>query len=159
MSPDGRYVAAGGELAVGIWDLETRQEVARFAPDDGITAVAFSPDGDYVITGGGLTARVWQVSTGQEIARILHERVLSVAFSSDGEYALSGSSFDTVRVWKWRPEDLIADACSRLTRNLTRMEWQQYIGDALPYQAVCPDFPIEPEPIPLLHTTTPTVVP
>ena len=26
LSPDGRYVAAGRELAVGIWDLETRQK-------------------------------------------------------------------------------------------------------------------------------------
>jgi hypothetical protein len=31
-----------------------------------------------------------------------------------------------------------------MTRNLTRAEWQQYIGDALPYQAVCPNLPIEP---------------
>ncbi len=46
----------------------------------------------------------------------------------------------------WRPEDLIADARARVTRNLTRAEWQQYTGDALLYQAVCPNFPIEPEP-------------
>ncbi len=43
------------------------------------------------------------------------------------------------------PEELISDACSRVTRNLTRAEWNQYIGDALPYQAVCPNLPIEIE--------------
>jgi len=28
-------------------------------------------------------------------------------------------------------------------RNLTRAEWKQYIGDALPYQAVCPNLSID----------------
>jgi hypothetical protein len=51
-----------------------------------------------------------------------------------------------------------APACSRLTRNLTRMEWHQYIGAALPYQAVCPDLPVEPEPLPMLPIT-PTATP
>jgi hypothetical protein len=31
-----------------------------------------------------------------------------------------------------------------MARNLTRAEWQQYIGDALPYQAVCAGLPVEP---------------
>jgi len=38
-----------------------------------------------------------------------------------------------------------------MTRNLTRLEWDQYIGDVLPYQAVCENLPIESEET----TTTP----
>jgi hypothetical protein len=56
----------------------------------------------------------------------------------------SGGGYDA-HVWLYLPEDLITEACSRVTRNLTRAEWAQYIGDALPYQAVCPNLPIEPE--------------
>jgi len=56
----------------------------------------------------------------------------------------------------YRSEDLITDACSRVTRNLTRAEWAQYISDALPYQAVCPNLPIEPEVTPTpIPTSTP----
>jgi hypothetical protein len=51
-------------------------------------------------------------------------------------------------VWVYRPDDLITEACSRATRNLTQAEWKQYIGDALPYQAVCPNLPIESESTP-----------
>jgi hypothetical protein len=54
----------------------------------------------------------------------------------------------------YRPEDLITDACSRMERNLTRDEWDQYIGNILPYQAICPNLPIEPG-----VTSTPTVSP
>jgi hypothetical protein len=34
----------------------------------------------------------------------------------------------------WQLDDLITNACAYLPRNLTRVEWEQYIGDALPYQ-------------------------
>jgi hypothetical protein len=39
-----------------------------------------------------------------------------------------------------------------MTRNLTQTEWKKYIGDALPYQAVCENLPIEPE---VTATSTP----
>jgi hypothetical protein len=35
-----------------------------------------------------------------------------------------------------------------MPRNLTRAEWKQYIGDAMEYQAVCENLPIELEPAP-----------
>jgi hypothetical protein len=58
-------------------------------------------------------------------------------------------NFDCVqgyaRVWEWQADDLIANACATMPRNLTLAEWQQYIGDALPYQATCENLPIEPE--------------
>ncbi len=75
-----------------------------------------------------------------------HERtVWAVAFGLDGKLVASGSLDRTVRVWRWQPRDLIATATTFLPRNLTRAEWKPYIGDALPYQAVCPGLPVEPE--------------
>jgi WD40 repeat protein len=113
-----------------------------------VSSVAFSSDSKYVISGSvDNTARVWEIATGTEVARMIHEGyVSSVAFSPDGQYAISGGVDNTVRVWIWHPEDLIAYVCSQMTRNLTRAEWNQYIGDASPYQAVCPNLPIELEP-------------
>ncbi len=154
-SPDGRYVVSGsGDNTARVWEASTGKEISRMTHDDAVSSVAFSPDGKYVVSGSwDNTARVWEASTGKEISRMTHDvGVLSVAFSPDGKYVVSGSGDNTVRVWIYRPDDLIADACFRVTRNLTRAEWDQYIGDALPYQAVCPNLPIEPESTP---TTTP----
>jgi len=39
-----------------------------------------------------------------------------------------------------RPDDLIADACSRLKQNLTAQQWKQYLGDE-PYRKTCPNLP------------------
>ncbi len=66
---------------------------------------------------------------------------------------VSGSADNTVRIWEWQPNDLIDTACHNVGRNLSRAEWKQYIGDALPYptnqkDAPCPNRRIEPEATP-----------
>ena len=44
--------------------------------------------------------------------------------------------------FRW-PDDLIAGACSRLTRNLTYEEWQRYLPDE-PYRKTCENIPVHP---------------
>ena len=107
-----------------------------------VRAVTLSPDGRWVasVSFDG-TVRVWEAATGEEVARMVHEwTVLAVAFSPDGRWVASGSADHTVRVWLWRPEDLIAEACTRLPRNLTQEEWRRYMGD-IPYHKTCPNLP------------------
>jgi uncharacterized delta-60 repeat protein len=156
-SPDGKYVVSGcADGTARVWEAATGKEIAHMTHDSFVNSVAFSPDGKFVVSGSyDHTARVWETATGQEVARMTYDgSVASVTFSPDGKYVVSGGcdqlqsdnpcTQGSARVWIYRPEDLIADACSRVTRNLTRAEWQQYIGDALPYQAVCPNLQIEP---------------
>jgi len=146
-SPDGKYVVSGSfDDTARVWEASTGKEIARMTHDGHVSSVAFSPDGKYVLSIiADNTACVWEASTGREIARKTHDgEVSSVAFSPDGKYVVSGSLDNTARVWVWQAQDLIANACVYIPRNLTRVEWDQYIGDALPRQAICPNLPIEP---------------
>jgi WD40 repeat protein len=89
--------------------------------------------------------------TGKEIARMTHDDIVnSVSFSPDGRYVLSTDNSHITLTWIYRPEDLIALACSHVTRNLDKEEWRRYVGDAPPYpstqqDAPCPGVPIEIE--------------
>jgi len=159
-SPDAKYVASGGyDNTIRVWETLTGKEIVRLTHDHYVSSIAFSPDGKYVISAGGDSnaVRVWDARTGQEIARTMHEGgVHSIVFSPNGRLVASGGNDNIARIWQYRPSDLIAEACLLSTRNLTQAEWKQYIGNALPYQAVCPNIPIELTPAPIPNTTPTT---
>jgi WD40 repeat protein len=65
-SPDGRYLAeqvtlAGG-AAVVLWDVQTRQEVRRFAGMTGGLAASWSPDGAWLATTDGSATLLWRAT-------------------------------------------------------------------------------------------------
>jgi len=125
-----RAIAGLANVPIKIVDDEV---VVRF-PQPTLT-----PDGRYMAVRSGNFALVKKVVSGQEIVSIPHEPdLVSVIFSPDGKYLVTDScSFTSdnryVRFWLWRSQDLIEDACSRLSRNLTHQEWQRYLPDE-PYR-------------------------
>ena len=75
------------------------------------------------------TARIWDLASGQEVSRLSHENsnVADVGFSSDGRYVATAGSDHAARVWLGKPEDLIREATSRLSRNLSAEAWEKYL--------------------------------
>jgi WD40 repeat protein/Flp pilus assembly protein TadD len=153
-SPDGKYLAtASDDNSARVWEAISGREVTRMNHEDCVTAVAFSPDGEYLATGTeDNTARVWQRIGGEEVARISYKEVAlmshedwvrSVAFSPDGRYLATASDDGTAEVWFLESENLISEAYSRLSRNLTYQEWQRHLPDN-PYRKTCPNLPIHP---------------
>ena len=96
------------------------------------TSLAWSPDSTVLASGhvDGMV-RLWEIATGREIARLKHhiDVVSALAFSPSGDSLISAGYDGSAVAWRARPADLIAEACARLTRNLTRDEWQLYLGD------------------------------
>ena len=159
VSADGRYLASGGvDQAVPVYDVLHKKELYRLNHQQTVYAIAFSPDGRYVATGGlDKTARIFSLATGEEVVRLPHEAaILAILFSPDGSALLTAAGKDSndkesdtplmagfavrpfiVTRHFLRPDDLIKEACARLTRNLTHEEWTRYLGDE-PYRKTCP---------------------
>ena len=148
-SRDGTYLAtASWDNTVRIYETASGHEIARMSHNDYVSDVAFSPNGKYIATASwDKTARIWEwkTNTPREVTRIAyHNYVSNVAFSMNGRYLVTVSS-NNVQVWDadisgrndklWsaQPDELIAEACSRLTSNLTKEEWKQYLHDE-PYR-------------------------
>jgi WD40 repeat protein len=108
-----------------------------------------SPDGRYQLSITSDTLIVDDMVTGKEFFRLKHEpELVEAVFSPDGRFLVTNSwSFYIsdnryVRFWLWQPNDLIKETCSRLLRNLDHAEWNQYVGEDIPYHATCTNLPL-----------------
>ncbi|NIV37130.1 MAG: hypothetical protein GWN58_49180, partial [Anaerolineae bacterium] len=72
ISSDGRSALAGlADGSIVLWDLETREEIARLLGHTArVNDVRFSPDGSLALSGGDDgEVIVWDLVTGEEVRR------------------------------------------------------------------------------------------
>jgi WD40 repeat protein len=114
LSPDGKYVASGGnDFTIRLWERDTGKEVRRFGPQvlranpnaagRAAHAVAFAHDGKRLAAGlGDNSTVVWEVATGKELFRKQAHQggVLGVAFSPDDKLLASSGVDQTIRLWE-----------------------------------------------------------
>lgn len=138
--PDGRrLLTASWDRSARVWDVEGLNQVGSISHDAGVTAVAFSPAGGCIATASDGAAMIWNADTREKLARIPDPMGATdsptrtaVTFNHDGTLvatAMGSSGY----IWTWRPEDLVAEACRKLSRDLTVEEWPHYLGDE-PYR-------------------------
>ena len=142
-SPDGKYVAtASWDNTASLWNVSTGEKCFVLDHDGPVNKVVFSPDGKYVATASyDNTSRIWDTSKGKQITVLNHNGpVNDVVFSPDGKYMATASADNKARLWIFNIENLINEASSRLTRNLTPDEWGKYMGDE-PYNRTFPNLP------------------
>lgn len=152
-SPDGRYLAAGTDNATRVWNVNTGRLEANLFHNRPVLSLAFTPNNNFLLSGsedGNL--RIWELGTWVELGRIHQgDAVKALVIHPNGRHILTTNNilavlWDFNKVHLLRPHQLAPEACSRLTRNLTRSEWEQYIGDdeeTQSYRPVCANLPFE----------------
>jgi len=148
-SRDGHLVAAGRENgAVELWDITTRQALPT-SPLVGepsiVSAVAFGVANQLAsgAINGGL--RLWNTSTGKPTAAMVRasDFIFGLTLSPDGRLSASASADGTVQL---RPA--LSDPsrlCDKLSTNMSRKQWREWVSPAINYIAVCPGLPVSPD--------------
>ncbi len=108
VSPDGRDIAAGGDVMVRVRDLAspprplTLQSPSVLKYGGGVECLAFSPDGRRLVSGHDDHAlRVWDFPSGRPLHVIKGHTasIKCVVFSPDGRILASCGEDRTVRLW------------------------------------------------------------
>jgi WD40 repeat protein len=110
VSPDGRWIAAGGgdrfaggDPTVRLWQTTGEPSLRTLPGQTGaVLALAFGGDGRVLASGGhDGTVGLWSVESGRLLHRMAGHRraVQTVALSSDGRFVASGGFDGTVRLW------------------------------------------------------------
>jgi WD40 repeat protein/tRNA A-37 threonylcarbamoyl transferase component Bud32 len=114
-SPDGRYLATGGDrddLHIRVWDLITKAQVNLFAGHtDRIHSLVFQADGKVLVSGSADgTVRLWDFATSKELAVLKHgTTVYGLAFSPDGTRLGCACADNSIRLWDVATKDQVAE--------------------------------------------------
>lgn len=147
-APVGEVTAVALRLGavVELWEVGSGRLLGLLPGGATAASVAFSPDGRLLAVGdheGSVT--LWLVATRQALARFQpggDGEVAAVAFSPDGHLLSTGSAAAGMALWAvpdltGDPADIVADLCTKVRRNLSRSEWEQYLPSR-PYHLTCP---------------------
>jgi WD40 repeat protein len=159
-------VARGIDNTTRVWNTSDGREVKHLKVEGDLWKSIISQDGEYVATISTdpsvrrrgrsdperWTIRVVAVEDGRIVSSIEHESPYGTSFSPDGKYFLTvefhsqdssegiEASEYLIRARLLWPNDLINEACDRLTRNLSHEEWKRYLPDEA-YRKTCPNLP------------------
>jgi len=147
---DGYFLSGSLDHFVRVLDIRRRKEAFGLSHQGSVLAIAVSSDSRHVATGGlDETLRVFELDDHSELIRLPHRApVKAVVFSPDGRCLLAASvrigsapsRADFTLTRHLLNDDLVSEACARLTRNLTREEWFRYFGKES-YKKTCPQLP------------------
>jgi dipeptidyl aminopeptidase/acylaminoacyl peptidase len=151
LSADGQYLAAlTSRDSITLFDAHTAKKGLQASGIDFGPKIAFSPDSHYLAIGSSHLEQdiseiiVFDISKQNEVASLRSRgSIHALLFSRDGRVLSTATELKDnhvliTRQWLF-PKDLLADICSRITRNLSREEWQQFATGF--YEKTCPNLP------------------
>jgi WD40 repeat protein len=151
-TPKGDALAYGGEDKenargfVRLHDFksgETRQFSGHRA---GVNDIEFSPDGALMASAGAdKRLLMWVLANPGDLPITMQNNagfVWNLAFTKDSNYLIAACSESEVRVWPTNPSLLAEKICPLLKRNMSRDEWEKYVGlsDDIEYEPTCAGF-------------------
>ena len=150
-SSDGKHVVSGSQNgSVRLWQAHPLKPLGDLllGHEQAVTSVAIGSDGRHLVSGGADgTLRFWQVDAAQTARAVgqplaAHpEGVKNVAFSPDGLRVVTTGAEGAVRSWP-APAAWPAELCAKLTRNMSRRQWSDWISTEIGYREQCPGLPI-----------------
>jgi WD40 repeat protein len=141
----GLLIALTGAGQIRVLDPETLLPTGARLPGipGAAESLSLSDDGRrLLVLGQDAALRIYDVPSRTQLGApiTVGDFPSGAALRGDGLQAAIGTDHGIV-LWDLDPEHWINGACNVAGRNLTRAEWDQYIGDLASYRTTCPQYP------------------
>jgi WD40 repeat protein len=143
--PDGNQIIIGdatGLIRIVMGGLVVRELSGHTST---IQVISMNHSGSFMATASrDKTVRLWNLKNLKEQPIVLKDHptwVWSVAFTPDDEQILAGTQEQIIRSWPTRVETMSDKLCGKLTRNMTKDEWDIFVSEDLTYESTCTNLP------------------
>jgi len=118
-----------------------------------IEQIKFSHSGKFMATASkDKTIRLWNYGSLKEQPQVMldHDWVWSMAFTPDDNQLMAGihsvrenvkDKDFTIHSWPTKLSAMASELCGKLTKNMTKDDWDSYVAEDLPYESTCPNLP------------------
>ncbi|MEQ8881363.1 MAG: hypothetical protein RLQ12_17090 [Cyclobacteriaceae bacterium] len=128
---------------VNIFDLDNNE---KYGPDlvgfvGQINDIHFSPDDSLIVAASSdHTAQMWDLRNIYDLPTVFPagtDWVSTLDFHPDGHYFMTGSYDGVIRKFDVLPHNYASRMCDLIPNNMTETEWDQYVGEDIPYKITC----------------------
>ena len=140
---DGKLVAWGDEAGmISIYDIKQRKVTREYNAHKGrVSDLEFSPDGGLLAAGSfDGTIQMWALDELDELPIQMTDNdayVWDIEFSPNSDYLLAACADGELRIWATNPALMANEMCQLLKRNMSREEWDTYVGHDIPFEHTC----------------------
>lgn len=148
VSPDGKYIVYGNLSGlVTVYNTANKSKVELTGQEGIINEIVFNPEGSLMASGSSdKTVRIYnmdQLVQKQPIVLTDHpEKVESIAFTPDGKQIVSATYSKFVKVWPIHIEAMSDIICTKVSRNFSQEEWENYVAPDIERVSTCPNIKI-----------------
>ena len=148
-SRDGTALAvAGANGSIQLWDSTTLKPLPHspLPHQTGFAnGLAFGPGHELASGGTDANLQLWDTAAGTPTAAPVTrpDTVMDVALSPDGRLAASAALDGTTLLTPAIADP--AQLCDKLSANMSRKQWRDWVSPGIDYIAVCPGLPIAPD--------------
>ncbi|MCP2300092.1 WD40 repeat [Nocardia amikacinitolerans] len=155
VSPNGDFYVTAENLVLHRWDLRTGKPIGGPMTGHGslmVRTISVSSDSRYIISGGSdSTLRFWDAATGDPIGDALTGPdgwIMNAYITSDNRRVRTVFvGYDqSSGIWEWPgPDSWARELCAKLTFNMSREQWDEWVSPDIPYRKTCEDLPELPD--------------
>jgi ABC-type oligopeptide transport system ATPase subunit len=103
--------------------------------------IEFSPDGELLASAGSdKRLQMWVIRNPEDLPVVMDNNdgfIWDIAFAKGSDYLITTTYESEIRIWPTDPAILQNEICSKLDKNMTRYEWETYVGKDIKQEITC----------------------